>query len=53
MKTRKEKRPELNVDTIGFQDVKLTKEEESSISEYLRSRKAKTRNRSVKDKACI
>jgi len=53
MKTRKEKRPELNLDTIGSQNVKLTKEKDSSISDYLRSRKAKTRNRSVKEKAGI
>jgi hypothetical protein len=53
MKARKENKPELNVDTIGSQDDKLTKEEEYLISEYLRARNAKTRNRSIKEKAGI
>ena len=37
----KTKNIELNVDFIGTQESTLTKEEETAISEFIRSRKAK------------
>ncbi len=39
----KTKRTELDVDFIGSQPSKLTKEEEKTISDYIRSHKAKKR----------
>lgn len=41
---------EIDVDFIGTQPSKLTKEEEIIISDYIRSHKAKMRQRKSKDK---
>jgi hypothetical protein len=46
----KNKRDELDVDFIGTQPSKLTKEEEKKISDYIRSQKAKMRKKKSKDK---
>ena len=46
----RKKRIELDVDFIGTQPSKLTKEEEKAISDYIRSHKAKTRQKKSKDK---
>jgi hypothetical protein len=46
----KSKKFELDVDFIGSQPSKLTKEEEKMISEYIRSHKSKIRQTSTKDK---
>jgi hypothetical protein len=48
----KNKRIELDVDFIGSQPSKLTKEEEKMISDYIRSHKAKKRKDS-KDKVDV
>jgi hypothetical protein len=50
MKTRK---IELDVDFIGAQPSKLTKEEEKMISDYIRSLKAKMRKNKSKDKVDV
>lgn len=41
----KKKNLELNVDFIGEQPSKLTKEEEKAISDYIRSHRVKTEPR--------
>jgi hypothetical protein len=46
----KNKRVELDVDFIGSQPSKLTKEEEIAISEYIRSHKAKIKKKTTKEK---
>jgi hypothetical protein len=46
----KNKRIELDVDFIGTQPSKLTKEEEKAISDYIRSQKTKMRQKKSKDK---
>ena len=48
----KNKRVELDVDFIGTQPSKLTKEEEKAISDYIRSHKVKMKKNS-KDKVDI
>jgi hypothetical protein len=50
MKTRK---IELDVDFIGTQPSKLTKEEEKMISDYIRSHKVKMRRNKSKDKVDV
>jgi hypothetical protein len=45
----KKKKVELDVDFIGAQPSKLTKEEEKMISDYIRSHKTKVRKRKFKD----
>lgn len=47
------KRIELDVDFIGSQPSRLTKEEERMISNYIRSHKSKTKQRSAKAKVNI
>jgi hypothetical protein len=49
----KAKRIELDVDFIGTQPSKLTKEEEKMISDYIRSHKAKMRHKKTKDKVNV
>jgi len=49
----KNKRIELDVDFIGSQPSKLTKEEERMISEYIRSHKAKMRLKTTKDRVNV
>jgi hypothetical protein len=49
----KSKRTELDVDFIGLQPSKLTKEEEKMISDYIRSQKAKIRQKSNKVKVKV
>jgi hypothetical protein len=49
----KNKRIELDVDFIGSQPSKLTKEEEKMISDYIRSHKSKMRQKSTKDKVNV
>ena len=44
----KKKSKELDVDFIGTQDSSLTKEEEKSISDYIRIRKAKLKKKTTK-----
>lgn len=46
----KNKRIELDVDFIGSQPSKLTKEEEKMISDYIRLNKEKMKQKSIKDK---
>jgi hypothetical protein len=46
----KTKRVELDVDFIGAQPSKLTKDEEKAISNYIRLHKAKLRQKSIKAK---
>ena len=47
------KRIELDVDFIGSQPSKLTKEEEKAISDYIRSYKTKMRKKTSKDKVNV
>jgi hypothetical protein len=49
----KTKRTELDVDFIGSQPSKLTKEEEKTISDYIRSHKAKMRPKTIKAKVNV
>ncbi len=49
----KTKRIELDVDFIGTQPSKLTKEEEKMISDYIRSHKVKMRSKKSKDKVDV
>jgi hypothetical protein len=49
----KKKKVELDVDFIGIQPSKLTKEEEKMISEYIRSHKEKMRQKKSKDKVNV
>ena len=49
----KTKRIELDVDVIGSQPSKLTKEEEKMISDYIRSHKAKMKQNKSKNKVDI
>ena len=49
----KNKRNELDVDFIGTQPSKLTKEEEKMISDYIRSHKAKMKQKKSKDKVDV
>ena len=46
----KKTRTELNVDSIGTQDSALTKNEEKSISDYIKSRKEMKTNKQAKSK---
>jgi hypothetical protein len=47
------KRTELDVDFIGSQPSKLTKEEEKTIIDYIRSHKVKMRLKSAKAKVNV
>jgi len=49
----KTKRIELDVDFIGTQPSKLTKEEEKMISDYIRLHKAKMRQKKSQDKVNV
>lgn len=49
----KNRRNELDVDFIGSQPSKLTKEEEKMISEFIRSNKAKMKRKKSKDKVDV
>jgi len=49
----KAKKTELDVDMIGSQPSKLTKEEEKAISDYIRSHKAKRKPKTIKDKVNV
>jgi len=49
----KNKRIELDVDFIGSQPSKLTKEEDKMISDYILSHKAKMRQKIIKDKVNV
>jgi hypothetical protein len=44
---------EIDVDNIGSQPSKLTKEEEKMISDYIRSHKTKMRQKSIKGKVNV
>jgi hypothetical protein len=46
----KNRRIELDVDFIGTQPSKLTKEEEKAISDYIHSRNVKLKQKKSKDK---
>ena len=50
MKKQENKGIDIEIDFIGTQPTKLTKEEERMISEYIRSQKAKMRLKQSKDK---
>ena len=47
------RRVELDVDFIGTQPSKLTKEEENAISDFIRSQKAKIRQKKSQNKVDI
>jgi hypothetical protein len=49
----KTKKIELDVDFIGSQPSKLTKEEEKMISDYIRSHKVKMRLKTTKNKITV
>ena len=49
----KTKRIELDVDFIGTQPSKLTKEEEKMISDYIRSHKEKMKQNKSKNKVDV
>jgi len=46
----KTKRFELDVDFIGYQPSRLTKDEENAISDYIRSHKSRLNQNRRKDK---
>lgn len=49
----KAKKTELDVDFIGSQPSKLTKEEEKAISDYIRSHKVKRKPKTIKHKVDV
>jgi hypothetical protein len=49
----KTKKMELDVDFIGSQPSKLTKEEEQMISDYIRSHKGKMKLKTAKNKITV
>jgi hypothetical protein len=49
----KNKKNELDVDSIGSQPSKLTQEEEKMISDYIRSHKAKMGQKNFKGKVKV
>jgi len=50
---KKRENSELDVDFIGSQPSKLTKEEEKTISDYIRSHKAKKKLKITKTKVNV
>ena len=49
----KTKRTELDVDFIGTQPSKLTKDEEKMISDYIQTHKTKIRPKAIKSKVNV